>query len=374
MKKYSKCRLLKEKFDDLGSDATNKRGLGRERRDRAWSGGGRVKGLKDPKALIGIVVSAICIGIVIHGIEWSAVGDALRRTNLFLLLPAIGFLVLLFYLRACRWRRLVQPIATLPLRPFWSASLIGFMANDVLPLRVGELVRAYALAHLTPVRLSAALATAVLERVWDAVAVGVLTILTLSQFSLPKWVARTNWTILAACVVVLMAGAWLARQRGRGMMWLPERFAATAERFVSGLQSLHSPSALIWVLLLSFAVWFALVGYYWVLLRACGFSLPFEAALLVTIFTVFAAALPAAPGFVGTFQYATVLALSFFSVPKAEALGFSIIAHLAQLAPVTLAGLIALVRARLPLWPSSFEPIEKAPIEEVQGPKLKAQG
>jgi uncharacterized membrane protein YbhN (UPF0104 family) len=127
---------------------------------------------------------------------------------------------------------------------------------------------------------------------------------------------------------------------------------------------------------LSFAVWFALVGYYWVLLRACGFALPFEAALLVTVFTVFAAAIPAAPGFIGTFQYAVVLALSFFSVPKAEALGFSIIAHLVQLAPVILAGLIALVRARLPLWPSRLVPVEEVQgsrFEEVQSSKFKVQ-
>ena len=310
--------------------------------------------MKDPKVLIGIVISAVCIAIVVHGIEWSAVAGALRRTNLVLLLPTLGFLVLMFVFRVYRWQRLVSPIARLPLRPFWIASLIGFMANDILPLRAGELVRAYALAHMTPVRVSSAFATTVLERVWDAVAVGVLTIFTLSQFSLPKWVARTNWIVLGVCVGVLIGGAWLARQGEKGIAWLPARFSALTERFLDGLRSLHSISAVLWVVLLSFAVWFALVGYYWILLRACGFSLPFAAALLVTVCTVLAAALPAAPGYLGTFQYAVVLALSFFAVPKEEALGFSIVAHLAQLIPVILAGLIALVRVRLPLWPSRF--------------------
>jgi hypothetical protein len=308
--------------------------------------------VKDPKVLVGIVISVVCVGIVIHGIEWSAVGGALRRTNLLLLLPALGFLTLLFIVRAYRWQQLVKPLSSLPFQPFWSASLIGFMANDLLPLRVGELVRAYALAHMTTVRVSTALATAILERVWDTVAVGVLTLLTFSRFSLPRWVTRTNWIVLSICVVILVGGAWAAKRGTPTFTWLPPRFAAATARFVSGLRSLNNVSALLWVLFLSFALWFALVGYYWVLLRACGFSLPFEAALLVTVFTVFAAAVPAAPGFVGTFQYAVVLALSFFSVPKGEALGFSIIAHLAQLLPVTVAGLIALMRARLPLWPS----------------------
>ncbi|MBI3246242.1 MAG: flippase-like domain-containing protein [Deltaproteobacteria bacterium] len=308
--------------------------------------------MKDPKVLIGMAISAVCVGTVVHGIEWSAVGDALRRTNLMLLLPALGFLALVFLLRALRWQRLVTPIAVLPLRPFWSASLIGFMANDILPLRMGEVVRGYALAHLTAVPVSAALATSVLERVWDTVTVGILALFTASQFPLPPWVARTNWTVLLVSLAVLLAGAWLARQEQRQLPWLPARFAVVAERFLSGFRSLQSLSALVWVIGLSFAVWFALVGYYWILLRACGFALPFSAALLVMVFTVIAAAVPAAPGFVGTFQYAVVLALSFFSVTKAEALGFSIVAHLAQLIPVIIAGLIALVRARLPLWPS----------------------
>ena len=312
--------------------------------------------MKDPKVLIGMGISVVCIAIVVNGIEWSAVGGALRRTDLLLLLPALGFLALMFLLRAYRWQRLVAPIAVLPLRPFWSASVIGFMANDLLPFRVGEVVRAYALAHLTVVPISAALATSVLERVWDTVAVGIVTIVTFSQFSLPSWVARTNAAVLIVSVAVLVGGAWLARGGEHRFVWLPARFASLAERFVSGLYSLRSFSALLWVLLLSFVVWFMLVGYYWVLLRACGFALPFSAALLVTVFTVFAAAVPAAPGFVGTYQYAVVLALSFFSVPKAEALGFSIIAHLAQLVPVIIAGLIALMRARLPLWPSGLVP------------------
>jgi hypothetical protein len=332
--------------------------------------------MKNPKVLIGVAVSAACIAIVVHGIEWSAVGEAFRRTNLLLLLPALGCLGLMFLLRAYRWRRLVEPIAVLPLRPFWSASLIGFMANDVLPLRVGELVRAYALAHLTSVRVSAAFTTAVLERVWDTVAVGILTVFTFSRFSLPAWIVRTNWVVLGACVVVLGGGAWIVRRGEFGFTWLPSRVAVVVEQFASGLRSLNSVAALLWVVFFSFAVWLALVGYYWLLLRACGFTLSFDAALLVTVFTVFAAAVPAAPGFVGTFQYAVILALSFFEVPKAEALGFSIIAHLAQLGPVIAAGMIALVRARLPLWPSRLVlPKEvQSSSEDVQGSKFKVQG
>jgi uncharacterized membrane protein YbhN (UPF0104 family) len=90
------------------------------------------------------------------------------------------------------------------------------------------------------------------------------------------------------------------------------------------------------------------------MLRACGFNLPLQAAFVVMILTVFASAIPAAPGYLGTFQVAMEIALGFFSIPKEEALGFSLVAHLTQILPVVVVGLIELFRARLPLWPSQL--------------------
>ena len=312
--------------------------------------------MKHPQALAGIAISLVCGYLAVRGVEWSAVWAAMGRVSLLALLEAMACLGVLFLLRAYRWQRFVEPLQPLPLWPFFSATLIGFMANDVLPLRVGELVRAYALAHLTQVRVSAALATAVLERVWDAILISLLLIGALSRFPLPVWLARTNLLILGGCVVSLLGGWWLVRQGEAGLAWLPPRLATLVAHFIGGLGALRSVSLVVWTLLLSLAIWLALAAYYWVLLRACGFALPVEAALMVMVLTVLGAALPAAPSFVGTFQYATVLALSFFSVSKEEALGFSIVAHLAQILPVTIAGLIALVQARLPLWPSRLIP------------------
>jgi len=308
--------------------------------------------VKNPQVLVGLAVSVICGYIAVHGVEWSAVAVTLGRVNLFTLLPATGCLGVLFALRAYRWQRLVEPLHRLPFRPFWLATLIGFMANDILPLRMGELVRAYAFSHLTSVRLSSALATTILERIWDAIMIGILLIVTLSGFPLPPWLARANLLILVASVVALIGGWWLVRCGVENFSWVPPRVAMLLANFVGGLRSLHSVSILLVVLCLSLVIWLTLAAYYWVLLRGCGFVLPVQAALMVTVVTVLGVALPAAPGFLGTFQYATVLALSFFSVPKEEALAFSLVAHVLQLVPVIVAGLIALARSGLPLWPA----------------------
>jgi len=314
--------------------------------------------VKNLQILIGLMLSVVCGYFAIRGVEWSAVWDAFAKLYWPALLPALGCLGLLFLLRAYRWQRFVAPLQPLPLRPFFSATLIGFMANDVLPLRVGELVRAYALAHLTSVRISTALATALLERVWDTIVIAVLLVATLSHFPLPAWLARANLLFLGGCAVFLLAG-WLLVHRGeRVLSWLPPRLLTVARNFISGFTALRSISLVIGVSVLSLLIWLMLVAFYWVLLWGCGFALPLQAALMVTVLTVFAAAVPAAPGYVGTFQYAVVVALSFFSVSKEEALGFSIIAHLTQLLPVIIAGLVALVRERLPLWPARLMPAE----------------
>jgi glycosyltransferase 2 family protein len=307
--------------------------------------------VKSLQIIIGLVISLVCGYFAVRGVEWSVVWTAFQKMEFFALIPAIGCLAVMLLVRAYRWQRFVEPLQLVPFAPFLSATLIGFMANDVLPLRAGELIRVYALARLASVRISTALATVVLERVWDTVGVSILLVVLLLNFPIPTWLARVNLVIFAGSILVLVMG-WILAHRGEaGLTWLPPRIAAIAGHFIHGFSALRSPSLVVWAFVLSVLIWTSLVTFYWILLRACGFSLPVTASLMVTVLTVFAAALPAAPGYVGTFQYATVLALSFFSIPKEEALGFSIVAHVGQLLPVIIAGFVELLRTRLPLWP-----------------------
>jgi uncharacterized membrane protein YbhN (UPF0104 family) len=307
--------------------------------------------VKHLQLFIGIAISLICGYFAVRGVEWAAVWEAFARVQFLMLLPGIGCLALMFVVRAYRWRRFVEPLQPVPFAPFLSATLIGFMANDILPLRAGELVRVYALSHLASVRLSTVLATLVLERVWDTIGISVFVVVLLLSFPIPEWLVHASLVLLGGSVVILVGGWFFVRRGKAGLSWLPPRLATVAEHFIQGFAALQSLSLTLWVLLLSVLVWVIFTLFYWIFLQACGFTLPVTASLMLTVLTVLAAALPAAPGFLGTFQYATILALSFFSIPKEEALGFSIVAHVGQLLPVIIAGVIELMRARLPLWP-----------------------
>ncbi len=304
--------------------------------------------------LLGVAISVASGYYAFHDVEWEKAKVAFARTEVLGFLPAVGMLGLFLLLRAYRWQTFVAPVQKMGLRPFWSATLIGFMANDLLPLRAGEVLRPYALVHLTSIRMSTAVATTVLERVWDALAVAVILVVTLSGIPLPTWLQRANFVLLGIGVTVL-AGGWLLVRQGEGAFArLPPRIAAILKNFASGFTVLQSGAQLVRVLLFSLAIWLALGGYYWVLLRTCGFSLPLQATFVVLIFTVFASAIPAAPGFLGTYQVAMELALQLYGIPKDEAFGFSLIAHAVQYFPIVIVGLIELFRARLPLWPAQL--------------------
>ena len=313
--------------------------------------------MKAPKIFVGLVLSLMCGYAAVRGVEWSTVLVVMGRVNpLALLVPTVWY-SLFFVLRAYRWQRFVDPLEPLPIRPFLSAALIGFMANNVLPLRLGEIIRGYALSRLTPVRLSTALATAVLERVWDLFVITFLLVWVIPRFPLPGGLVWANTLMLALGVGCLVAGWWGVRHAGSlPLAWLPERVADLVRHCVDGLRALQNLSLIVHIVALSLAMWLSVAGYYWLLLRACGMDLPLEAGLVMMLVVAVGVMLPAAPGFIGTFQYAVILALSLFSVPREEALSFSIIAHLAQLLPVILAGFIALLGSGLPLWPTRLLP------------------
>lgn len=311
---------------------------------------------------IGLVLSLVCGYFAVRGVEWGVVWVAFQKVRVLALLPALGCLTVMLLVRAYRWRRFVEPLQPVRYSPFLSATVIGFMANDVLPLRAGEFIRVYALSQLASVRMSTAFATVVLERVWDTVGVSVLLVVLLLNFPIPAWLTQVTLVIFGGSLLVLVGGGILVRRGEVGLAWLPPRIATIAGHFIRGLSALNNLSSVLWAFALSVVIWASLVTFYWILLRACGFVLPVTATLMVTVLTVLAAALPAAPGYLGTFQYATVLALQFFSIPKEEALSFSIVAHVAQLLPIIIVGFVELLRTRLPLWPVHSALVEPEPI------------
>jgi hypothetical protein len=275
-----------------------------------------------------------------------------------------------FPLRTIRWRILLaRSSGDVPFRPLWHATAIGFMANNILPARAGELVRSYAATRLVGVPFTTALASVAVERVFDGVVIGLLFALALAAPDFPAgaMIGTTNLSFLAALMIVLFAGVLavciaVVRNRERVLplierllrRLLPPRLAELAVRIMhhatDGLAVLHSVRDVLRVLTWSFVVWGANTVAFIVGFRAFGLAhLPVDAALLLQGVVAFGVAVPQAPGFFGGFELLTRLSLALYGVPGDRALSYGFGIHIAWFVPITLWGLWLLLRTGLSL-------------------------
>lgn len=317
--------------------------------------------MKLPRLLLGVAVSAALFAALLASVDLTELGAQLRRTRWGWTLLAALLAPAGLWVRARRWRYLFPPRSEPP--ALVPAVMIGYMANNVLPLRAGEVVRVYVVARRWGRGFWTALATLVVERVLDSLAIvlvlGVLVLLVPVPRAL-QWTAATLLGLDVAAMGVLgfLAAApargrrLLARLTGR---WpaLAGRVAHGFETFVNGLDGIRSPSHLGPLLAWTVAVWLVAALAAWAALRAVRLDLPLVAGWAVLAFVGLGISIPSAPGYVGVFHYAAVLAVEMFGVPRTAGLGFALVFHATQVVPVTLAGWVYLLREHVSLGEAS---------------------
>ena len=327
---------------------------------------------------LGALVSTLFLGLLLLRVDFRELGSALAGANYLYLAPAVAVYFVSLYFRAFRWRYLLRPFAATRTARLYPVLLVGYMANNLLPVRLGELVRSYYLSLREPVRGSTALATVIVERVFDgltllfflAVAAFFLPIAGLAERvgetrGLPLWVVGTAVTVPFFGVLGVMVMIALRPKTSRDASQvvtrrLPGRIRPRVEglvqRFITGFEGLHRPRRLLAVLALSAPVWLVEGTMYYIV--ALGFGLHEQlggagamvpAMLAVTAASNLATSIPASPGSLGPFEALAVLSLVFMGVDKETALAYAIVLHLALLLPVIAAGLAHLAARGLTL-------------------------
>jgi hypothetical protein len=253
--------------------------------------------------------------------------------------------------------------------------MIGYTGNNLLPLRAGEVMRAYVVARHGQ-RLWTAVATIVVERVLDGLVVGLILAFLFFVVPFPGELWWGTLIFLAADVALIAVLAVLATAPGLSRRLalalisrrpsLARRVLDTLDTFNEGLRGVRTASHLGPIVWWSAANWGLWAVSAWCGLRAANLSLPLTAAWAILGFVGLGVSLPSSPGFAGIIQAAVVLALALFGIPRAEALSFSILLHLSQFVPVTVWGLVLLIveqvsfaevaRAAPPPIPPSADP------------------
>ena len=299
---------------------------------------------------IGIGVSIVLFCLAVRGTNLTHVAYSLRKTDLTQVALAVFVLFVFFWLRAWRWRYLLLSLKPVPLMPLFRSTLIGFMGNYLLPLHAGELMRAVSIGQTQNISKSTALGSIVLERILDGLTLSLIPFLLVAVLDLPLWIVHLN-TFLFGIYVLGLAVITMGALRGWTDMWLkrlfsllPQRMSSrlgwTADLFFQGTKGLNRAWTLLPVAFLSLLCWLVHGIYYYLLFEALNLNLSFWVALILQAMIGIAVILPAGPGYVGNFEYGTVLGLALFGIATEEAFAYSILAHSFQFFPVVLMGLL----------------------------------
>lgn len=313
---------------------------------------------------LGIAISAVFLYLAFRGQDFGEIRDSLRETNLWWAIPALGLYFSGVYLRAIRWRILLRPIAPQATsRMLFPIVVIGFMANNILPLRAGEIVRSVVIGREFNVRKTSALATIAVERIFDGItmlAFLAVSMVFVSFTSELQNLALISFLIFAGLllgmVLLTFAGHFVSRVLQLVLGPLPDGVSVKVERmaesFLGGLGVLKNRGDLAKVVLTSVGAWLLEAGMYYLL--AVGFGAQVREVMTgaVTLLTTGVANLstliPGAPGYIGQFEYGVKLVLDgAFGVPESQALAYAILVHAALFFPITLLGLFEWFRRSL---------------------------
>ena len=298
----------------------------------------------------GAAGSGLFIYLALRGIDLSELETAFAQAELLPWLPlALALFSLAYVLRGVRCRLLVRRSANISFSTATNVVVIGYAANNVLPARLGELVRAGMLAERANVPVSQSLGVTFIERVLDGLALLLLLVLGTISVDVPSWM---NELVLVAAAVfgiataVMFVGALrpslvinLAGRIG-GLLstgW-QSRLTKLATNVTNAGECLRRPNDAFVLVGYSIAIWCFESSIYLFLLPVFGIPLSFQTGLITMCVTGFGLLLPSSPGFIGPFHYFASQTLMIFGVAHSTALAYASLVHLSFFVPLTVAG------------------------------------
>jgi len=317
----------------------------------------------------GVLIGSAFLVYALREIKWSDVWATLQTANYGWLIPGVAVYFVGVWARAWRWHYLLRPLKPIPTRRMFPIVTIGYMGNNILPARAGEVLRAYILRRQEGVSVSASLATIIVERIFDGVVMLMFVIFNLSGLAqlasgsayavYARSVALAGTVVFAAALGVFLLMAMFPHQalglyHRFGVPMIPPRFREKVTgmlvSFWTGLEALRSPMNVLMVFLTSVVIWLLETGKYWLVMQGfdfTGYTGGFFGLMLMNGIVNLATTLPGPPGYIGTFDGPGVEVLVAYGVPRAVAVGYTLTLHAALWLPITLVGAYFMAREGL---------------------------
>ncbi len=314
---------------------------------------------------LGLTISAIFLFLAFRQINYRDLWHTLQQVQIWWLAPGLVIYFGGMVVRAWRWQYLFKPLKDVSVGNLFQIIMIGYMGNNVFPLRMGEVLRSVVLKRRVDVLISGSLATIVVEKIFDAVVVVGFVLLNLGQLKrlpgggpltqvsgLTTWAAAVFLVGLGLFVVIAMFPKPAQRLLHSIVVKIvPARWRESIinviNKFLDGLMSLRSPKDALMILLTSILVWLMETGLYWSVSQAFNLDLTFSQLLLLNGVVNMVLLIPAAPGGLGTFDAAGRVMLEALAISSETALAYTLILRMAILLPITLLGALYFIREGL---------------------------
>jgi glycosyltransferase 2 family protein len=304
--------------------------------------------------IAGFAISILLLFFSLKDIKFQEILEALRRADLrFLFIPTL-FIFCAVTLSAFKWARIAGN--NIKVGQTFLSLIIGLFVNNVLPARIGEIVRGYVLSKKSGISFPYAISTVLVDRFFDLVGLLLLTFIFFPKQSLPLQVSRSLY-ILVSLLIVFMAVLVIMSREGI-MKKMTVRlnkinrpfFLNLARRVIEvqeNLKRINSPLNLFYFILIAFLQWLSMSSALYFSLLTLGVPInplyvPFVCALLNMGLTI-----PSSPGYVGVYQFLLVYLLSIFGIPKHQGFAVSILFHASWYIPYNVLGFIFLMKEHL---------------------------
>ena len=333
------------------------------------------------KYWIGIGVSVILLALFLFTVDIRRALDALIGANYWYIIPSVVMYFISVYFRSMRWSVMLRHLKPVSTRRLFPVVIVGYMANNLLPMRLGEFVRSYYLSEREGVSAASALVTVFVERIFDALAllffiaiiapfvpVGGLAEGIGERLGIPPVLLTLGLSLpfIGAFAVLILLSAYPDQTRVftlRMLGWLPGRITSILDgllaRALEGIAPLRSPRTLAALFGLSLPIWLTEVAVFWLMGYSFGLEKYHDGHIqmavnmtLTTAITNIGGSIPAAPGGLGLFELIAreVLTLGpLASVDRSVAGGYVIALHAVILLPVIILGQIILWTSHLSL-------------------------
>lgn len=302
----------------------------------------------------GVALSGLFLWLALREVDGPALLAGIAGARWWVIAPFLLSLFAYYWVKTLRWAALLRPVAPVASGRLFVPVMIGYAAGALLPMQLGEVVRAWLGARRLGIRIAASFMSIALERVLDLVSILVLVALILAGTAdvSPALSTATRW--LGGVALAALLGLLLLVFRTEACLGLVDRIASVLpgrvhhlvrDQFqagIGGLVALRDPWLLLAVCATSLLQWVFMFGCVWLSLYALAVPVGPVAAMLALVFTVIGTSLPNSPGYVGSIQLAFTLALAPFGIEASAAVAASLFFHVLAYLSVVISGLLML--------------------------------